>query len=183
MWAAYLFRLIPAYAGSTPPVCQRYVPHGAHPRLRGEHAAPPIVKPWPVGSSPLTRGAPKRPDFAAVDTGLIPAYAGSTARPPAAPISGQAHPRLRGEHIKEAATAAQEPGSSPLTRGAQNHHRVTHFTARLIPAYAGSTRLRPPSRTGRPAHPRLRGEHGHGLSPTGGHFGSSPLTRGAPTSS
>ena len=51
--------------------------------------------------------------------------------------------------------------------------------SRIIPAYAGSTRPLSRTGTGRPDHPRIRGEHA-GLTEEGRSFhGSSPHTRGA----
>ena len=50
---------------------------------------------------------------------------------------------------------------------------------RLIPAHAGSTRVRTTSSTGRRAHPRSRGEHSMIRLPAQSGYGSSPLTRGA----
>ena len=72
-------------------------------------------------------------------------------------------------------------GSSPLTRGALRLPLQRQHLRGPIPAHAGSTTPRN-WRTGTPrAHPRSRGEHQYGRWWRGGFSGSSPLTRGAPT--
>ncbi|EET77370.1 hypothetical protein CORTU0001_0580 [Corynebacterium tuberculostearicum SK141] len=172
-------RLIPAYAGSTGRFRRRVCRLGAHPRLRGEHAVLPMVKPPPVGSSPLTRGALWCGGLFSLPLRLIPAYAGSTVNHVLLTVLRWAHPRLRGEHaeIKRGATIAQ--GSSPLTRGAPGHDRALVRVSGLIPAYAGST-SRPAGQSQRAqAHPRLRGEHNYTVDGRRDAEGSSPLTRGA----
>ena len=50
-------------------------------------------------------------------------------------------------------------GSSPHTRGAQRRERRNDIAQRIIPAYAGSTRLWLARHTRSPDHPRIRGEH------------------------
>ena len=90
------------------------------------------------------------------------------------------HPRIRGEHPTSAASSPRTWGSSPHTRGARFARELLSLAVRIIPAYAGSTRV--PRRSPRNArdHPRIRGEHFSpgGLSPL--LYGSSPHTRGAP---
>ena len=171
--------LIPAYAGSTNSRPAPTRSHWAHPRLRGEHAVAANIQPATLGSSPLTRGALRQWRLRHPESGLIPAYAGSTLRGDGRIRRRRAHPRLRGEHALNLLHVVGPLGSSPLTRGARPK-RISRFTAdRLIPAYAGSTsRAISVSRATR-AHPRLRGEHMllafHGEIARG----SSPLTRGA----
>ena len=73
-----VIRIIPAYAGSTrqPASATGYVPD--HPRIRGEHAAPPGTILQTRGSSPHTRGAPPGGSSRLWRGRIIPAYAGST---------------------------------------------------------------------------------------------------------
>ena len=151
----------------------------APPRLRGEHPEAKTRRHTAHGSSPLTRGAPRRPRLLHHVPGLIPAYAGSTRESFSSSRRTEAHPRLRGEHFANSGGDALSEGSSPLTRGA-HYGELTEKTASwLIPAYAGSTlRTRVVTRCPK-AHPRLRGEHiKPGLFQTSPD-GSSPLTRGA----
>ena len=151
--------LIPAHAGSTPARTPHWWRPRAHPRSRGEHTLlmPEQHTRW--GSSPLTRGAPRKAD---TRDGSCPA-----------------HPRSRGEHASPFMQSRTARGSSPLTRGAQRQNSGFSTPPGLIPAHAGST----PSygKAGpRPwAHPRSRGEHIRPAWKSGVPSGSSPLTRGA----
>ena len=111
--------------------------------------------------------------------GIIPAYAGSTSFPHVGPDQDEDHPRIRGEHRPGDVKPYGLLGSSPHTRGALLHARVDASDHRIIPAYAGSTRVETGGGTRMSDHPRIRGEHvavdgGAGCRP-----GSSPHTRGA----
>ena len=94
---------------------------------------------------------------------FIPAYAGNTCWSVAVCPGRTVHPRLRGEHRRQAGGV--------------------HARERFIPAYAGNTHGWPRVQRRSPVHPRLRGEH----FPFCGRFadgrGSSPLTRGTPQGS
>ena len=131
-----------------------------HPRIRGEHVKNGTFSTGMVGSSPHTRGAP---GFGAVvdpESGIIPAYAGSTA------VDVGPNRRRR--------------GSSPHTRGAPYTRSTATGRSGIIPAYAGSTAPRRSTLWTVADHPRIRGEHWL-MVPLSTHlFGSSPHTRGAP---
>ena len=132
-----------------------------------------------AGSSPLARGAHHAGHEGAHDRGIIPACAGSTCLHRLGLLFSWDHPRLRGEHDRDAAVAVRAEGSSPLARGALLAHDHPHRAVRIIPACAGSTDgqyLRLPH--GRD-HPRLRGEHKSPETRSSGSKGSSPLARGA----
>ena len=73
--------------------------------------------------------------------GIIPAYAGSTASTSSGGASQKDHPRIRGEHEMTLHKNGLVVGSSPHTRGAQLWRPPTSPTRRIIPAYAGSTRI------------------------------------------
>ena len=132
-----------------------------------------------LGSSPHTRGARPLPRPRGVGRRIIPAYAGSTL--PEGPRQGADadHPRIRGEHASRALTRNIVPGSSPHTRGARPVQPRPGSAARIIPAYAGSTRFRRRRRERFRDHPRIRGEHRHVRVTGVGACGSSPHTRGA----
>ena len=68
---------------------------------------------------------------------------------------------------------------SPHTRGAPIDRWDDRVQARIIPAYAGSTRVAAGTGTGRWDHPRIRGEHQANKVIKIGADGSSPHTRGA----
>ena len=92
-----------------------------------------------------------------------------------------AHPRSRGENELNELIGISDQGSSPLTRGKQPSPPSPCTATRLIPAHAGKTvssALHSPAST---AHPRSRGENRVIGSPLARLDGSSPLTRGKPS--
>ena len=139
--------IIPAYAGSTPGYQAILVCLSDHPRIRGEHPSARSNSANTPGSSPHTRGAPRYDTLTACHSGIIPAYAGSTHTPQRSRRPGRDHPRIRGEHdyIKRAPEGLD--GSSPHTRGARGSRFRGGRAAGIIPAYAGSTSARPPTKS------------------------------------
>ena len=159
---AWAWGLIPAHAGKTNEGACNTVHGRAHPRSRGENICPRCLTDQQEGSSPLTRGKPTCPSWTTTRAGLIPAHAGKTGASPSSATSGE--------------------GSSPLTRGKQACLSDTPYRSRLIPAHAGKTwrfGWRHPVGW---AHPRSRGENRDDLRTRRELAGSSPLTRGKPTS-
>ena len=173
-------RIIPAYAGSTFHLFSFVCLGADHPRIRGEHPLAEIDPRQICGSSPHTRGAHLRRRRRHRRSRIIPAYAGSTARPPQSRRRRRDHPRIRGEHYQRVIDGLGPAGSSPHTRGARRRRPAWRRRSGIIPAYAGSTggALRRPGATR--DHPRIRGEHLRGAPRVGGAVGSSPHTRGAP---
>ena len=133
--------IIPAYAGSTRFWCRRRPRERDHPRIRGEHQIHLNSTGDIRGSSPHTRGARRAGQPGALDRRIIPAYAGSTAWSSLTPRLSRDHPRIRGEHLARDVQVADEPGSSPHTRGARASYRRWRSWPRIIPAYAGSTKI------------------------------------------
>ena len=111
-------------------------------------------------------------------SGLIPAHAGKTG--PVVPVIAArgAHPRSRGENLATISRQRYRAGSSPLTRGKQGRSCISQGHRGLIPAHAGKTNCRKPSRLTPRAHPRSRGENPSFTAPPRPENGSSPLTRG-----
>ena len=173
-------RLIPAHAGKTSPGQGRPRWCAAHPRSRGENEQGRTPFLSPLGSSPLTRGKLDDVQRGPVGPRLIPAHAGKT-RPehPRTARTG-AHPRSRGENGPAAGMVPRVVGSSPLTRGKQTNAALAGPPGRLIPAHAGKTWSYVTGPDNLWAHPRSRGENGHGRNLFTHHNGSSPLTRGKP---
>ena len=154
-----VFRIIPAYAGSTPVYTLAVVGVRDHPRIRGEHDRGRPAGAGRAGSSPHTRGAPGSTRISGSRMRIIPAYAGSTPEAPSkCPAPGD-HPRIRGEHPRSTC-------GHPRRRG-------------IIPAYAGSTLPGSTRRAARSDHPRIRGEHERRQPAREAGAGSSPHTRGA----
>ena len=112
-------RIIPAYAGSTMRSLPRTSRETDHPRIRGEHVTMPVHVHLADGSSPHTRGAPTIWKDSINETGIIPAYAGSTSLDVQAGLTWRDHPRIRGEHGRLGPGGGFDDGSSPHTRGAR----------------------------------------------------------------
>ena len=90
--------IIPAYAGSTSTVLDPETADRDHPRVCGEHGLffqPPARS---QGSSPRMRGAHIIVRIVPSDTGIIPAYAGSTSFMLDDSDFVKDHPRVCGEH-------------------------------------------------------------------------------------
>ena len=152
--------IIPAYAGSTPGDTRSSAREPDHPRIRGEHAALASQAHSIAGSSPHTRGAHRRHRGRGRGLGIIPAYAGSTGDPHQKGRGYRDHPRIRGEHIIGSIGMLIGWGSSPHTRGAHWKKARIVTGIGIIPAYAGSTPLKPsdsPIRSG--SSPHTRGAH------------------------
>ena len=152
-------RIIPAYAGSTRHRSARAVFPRDHPRIRGEHGFITRQRLLRVGSSPHTRGAPEGSGDDSADRGIIPAYAGSTARSRPRRRRPSDHPRIRGEHLVGPVDWVRTGGSSPHTRGALGVESCRLVLFR--------------------DHPRIRGEHAAPAVLSTTRRGSSPHTRGA----
>ena len=172
--------LIPAHAGKTPVVGVDVVSTWAHPRSRGENAARAGGARPPVGSSPLTRGKPRGIVKGFHDRGLIPAHAGKTHLGVAPGGFFGAHPRSRGENVRENRGPTGGLGSSPLTRGKPTCTMHCAQCIGLIPAHAGKTDCDVMMWAMVGAHPRSRGENPFVELCGSLSWGSSPLTRGKP---
>ena len=121
--------LIPAHAGKTLGLRRERRPRRAHPRSRGENDRAEDATSLKLGSSPLTRGKPRRRRDVERLPGLIPAHAGKTAARPRSGSPRRAHPRSRGENINLLGGAGAAAGSSPLTRG--KHFLTCAFIAQI----------------------------------------------------
>ena len=110
-------RLIPAHAGKTIALDVGKGRRKAHPRSRGENFDTSCAPYSETGSSPLTRGKPRKDRTAQINLGLIPAHAGKTSGPRRILAARSAHPRSRGENDTLDLSLLLVPGSSPLTRG------------------------------------------------------------------
>ena len=172
-------RFIPACAGNTArkPAPASSLP--VHPRVRGEHHRPFLVRPHASGSSPRARGTLQRRFQPVVELRFIPACAGNTSTTTATAGRTTVHPRVRGN--------TRPP--SRRWRSPPVHPRVRGEHSRLFPEAADLT-----------VHPRVRGEHGfrgrragriagssprarehlRGIQVAWSNFGSSPRARGTP---
>ena len=133
---------------------------------------------WRAGSSPHTRGLPRRAPRGPAHRGIIPAHAGFTDMCVLRLSVCRDHPRTRGVYGPARRSVLCPAGSSPHTRGLLPSSHGHAGSTRIIPAHAGFTPRRPPARGQSGDHPRTRGVYlciplG---SPAG--LGSSPHTRG-----
>ncbi len=172
-------RIIPARAGSTRHPTRTPSTGRDHPRSRGEHVTSPVVSSMRTASSPLARGARAELGLRPSLGRIIPARAGSTAAVSATRSPAGDHPRSRGEHDLVGNRVPDLSGSSPLARGALTKGFIMTARRRIIPARAGSTVPRSPSRPAGTDHPRSRGEHSGEREGVQVSVGSSPLARGA----
>ena len=177
--AAAVFRITPAYAGSTASssAYSSFMPD--HPRLRGEHAESFRTGSTRLGSPPPTRGARGVGSGMRSWRRITPAYAGSTGVVRVSIVACPDHPRLRGEHPAQKSCRLFPGGSPPPTRGARSdadHHLAF---GRITPAYAGSTTSKTVNVYVTGDHPRLRGEHQKSEPESVHEPGSPPPTRGA----
>ena len=181
-FAGTLTRIIPALAGNTISRDLFLTVLWDHPRSRGEYLGKGLYEVGSVGSSPLSRGIP-RPLLSLMSfCRIIPALAGNTTGLLPLHIHPTDHPRSRGEYQPELVTDEEIDGSSPLSRGIQHVGSAAGSAGGIIPALAGNTGPLQPFSSVRPDHPRSRGEYvtqAAGAPPRGG---SSPLSRGIPSS-
>ena len=89
----------------------------AHPRSRGENPRKRKPTAYVTGSSPLTRGKHILGEMERQMARLIPAHAGKTDEAGKPVSADEAHPRSRGENIRQTVNGYGHTGSSPLTRG------------------------------------------------------------------
>ena len=170
--------LIPAGAGTTPPRWASALAKWAHPRRCGDHRLADASETFATGSSPQVRGPLSIRGIAWSWRRLIPAGAGTTRLLARLRIAGSAHPRRCGDHNMTRFVTFSAGGSSPQVRGPPFFSPCRVCLIGLIPAGAGTTRLKSLKATLNRAHPRRCGDHAlQGISndPT---YGSSPQVRG-----
>ena len=170
--------IIPAHAGFTTPRSGSTGRDPDHPRTRGVYLDLWGARPAVVGSSPHTRGLPRRAAGRPPPSRIIPAHAGFTWAVGRCTWRGLDHPRTRGVYCDRERGHAMDGGSSPHTRGLQPQLNDNGRRERIIPAHAGFTQ--PENIRGTPCsdHPRTRGVYV--ISPLAACIfgGSSPHTRG-----
>ena len=155
----FLLGIIPAFAGNTPKNTKELKKLEDHPRIRGEHNEQDEKEKWRLGSSPHSRGTLQ--DLARMPERMriIPAFAGNTSRNRAEAAMIEDHPRIRGEHHFLQNILECDTGSSPHSRGTLQCQKITRSAHRIIPAFAGNTKVKISSQYTTGDHPRIRGEH------------------------
>ncbi len=152
-------RFIPACAGNTIVGPADAWVSSVHPRMRGEHFSAVPNETGTFGSSPHARGTPRAQILTKRCTRFIPACAGNTKAVSPDAFVFTVHPRMRGEHSPEFASAVIDRGSSPHARGTRADKTAIWFAQRFIPACAGNTVGQVPGWFEVAVHPRMRGEH------------------------
>ena len=171
-------RIIPARAGFTLAGAGIMRRSPDHPRSRGVYALQCAAYARADGSSPLARGLLDAVGVECLPGGIIPARAGFTAPLDHGLRRTKDHPRSRGVYRKRGAASAAPSGSSPLARGLLGDFRDGMRWGGIIPARAGFTIRRLPTRTHRRDHPRSRGVYPACRTRSPSPPGSSPLARG-----
>ena len=151
--------LIPAWAGKTSWSRPPTLTARAHPRVGGENNPSPTDSTAHPGSSPRGRGKHPHDRRLRREPGLIPAWAGKTARLTFSPSGAWAHPRVGGENSRSSRARISPGGSSPRGRGKLAVGARRRPMLRLIPAWAGKTQSPQNSAYPRTAHPRVGGEN------------------------
>ena len=134
--------IIPACAGSRASNGGRAQYVWDHPRVCGEQQSG--LTPYRAypGSSPRVRGAVPVLPVTKTLAGIIPACAGSRPDLINPRTMARDHPRVCGEQRLRATAAARSMGSSPRVRGAGCHLATGERVYGIIPACAGSRRLK-----------------------------------------
>ena len=170
--------LTPACAGTTQPVRHVEIVNGAHPRVRGDDLTPVQKLADDGGSPPRARGRRAEAARRGLPRGLTPACAGTTCSAVRSAFTVAAHPRVRGDDILAQRLVDAGLGSPPRARGRHPFRVGGLGSPGLTPACAGTTGVRAAARTGKEAHPRVRGDDPE---PRGGvevGRGSPPRARG-----
>ena len=150
----------------------------AHPRAGGDDSRADAMVARLSGSSPRWRGRPACSRAAIASPRLIPALAGTTLPWVSMAEALGAHPRAGGDDSTRSGSPRTPRGSSPRWRGRLPGRDPGPDLPRLIPALAGTTRLRRRRGSSRRAHPRAGGDDSRRRPSQSGGRGSSPRWRG-----
>ena len=115
-------RIIPAWAGNTPPATGPCRSDPDHPRVGGEHQSYAKDMTSGFGSSPRGRGTRFRSGPPGYSGRIIPAWAGNTKTAGSVSPSTPDHPRVGGEHTQSTSPTCSSTGSSPRGRGTRGEH-------------------------------------------------------------
>ena len=131
--------IIPARAGSRNGATHCPSARRDHPRACGEQVERSIMSMGVTRSSPRMRGAVLLIVTSPLDSGIIPACAGSSGCARGRCGARRGHPRVCGEQYLLSYTAMPPAGSSPRVRGAVHEVGRVAQAHGIIPARAGSS--------------------------------------------
>ena len=148
---------IPAHAGEPRASPRTDAAAGVYPRPRGGTDTSTPEERESLGLSPPTRGNRWAFEITHARTGSIPAHAGEPP-PPSPTTSGRGvYPRPRGGTHRDGASAVEDRGLSPPTRGNRPSRPQDISRPRSIPAHAGEPHRRAFRFPRRAVYPRPRG--------------------------
>ena len=173
-------RPIPASAGETRRRRPRTRSSGADPRERGGDDHLDVAVRNDLGRSPRARGRLNDRPLLLAQLGPIPASAGETAAPWPCRGPPAADPRERGGDTSSASAIASACGRSPRARGRRERQERRLHLPGPIPASAGETPGRRPTRRPWGADPRERGGDAAAPASARSARGRSPRARGRP---
>ena len=173
-----MFRITPAYAGTTSSQTIMVRINRDHPRIRGDNFIGIVCQSLLEGSPPHTRGQQHIQNFMNKISRITPAYAGTTYRKGYQDGRNQDHPRIRGDNPVKLLISPLERGSPPHTRGQPIERDIRMEEIRITPAYAGTTESREVSKAFEEDHPRIRGDNAYVATFSEYSLGSPPHTRG-----
>ncbi len=171
-------RTIPTGAGPTTSSRATSSSSADHPRRRGADRPSPFRHSPQGGPSPQARGRRGVDGALGLAQRTIPAGAGPTGRPGRPPPCTTDHPRRRGVDYSGKDYGGKTSGPSPQARGRRRPTPIMGIRCRTIPAGAGPTAQRRPSRQSPPDHPRRRGADGTANASVRLITGPSPQARG-----
>ena len=171
--------IIPARAGSRNGATHCPSARRDHPRACGEQVERSIMSMGVTRSSPRMRGAVLLIVTSPLDSGIIPACAGSSGCARGRCGARRGHPRVCGEQYLLSYTAMPPAGSSPRVRGAVHEVGRVAQAHGIIPARAGSRTQRGLDIGSSRDHPRACGEQSWTFRDDETSVGSSPRVRGA----
>ena len=171
--------IIPARAGSRRSRRRTSTSARDHPRAGGEQEWRHTLSFGTQGSSPRMRGAVLLIVTSPLDSGIIPACAGSSGCARGRCGARRGHPRVCGEQYLLSYTAMPPAGSSPRVRGAVHEVGRVAQAHGIIPARAGSRTQRGLDIGSSRDHPRACGEQRKQCTSWSFLPGSSPRVRGA----
>ncbi len=173
--------IIPAYAGSTGRGGRRRPRGRDHPRIRGEHGGRSADREPLPGIIPAYAGSTTRVEIMSAGLeGSSPHTRGAPRRPPRSTRSAGDHPRIRGEHLLRHGASPRRGGIIPAYAGSTTLNMPTRFTFSGSSPHTRGAPRRTACRTRRRwDHPRIRGEHEWTVLTRSQSEGSSPHTRGA----
>ena len=149
--------IIPACAGFTRASSAGGSGPPDHPRMRGVYRVGDRRSGVWRGSSPHARGLRRLLGRYPLLGRIIPACAGVTISPTAAPTRTPDHPRMRGVYTTPESSSSPKRGSSPHARGLHGRGDLRPRPGGIIPACAGFTVCGVHPRRDAADHPRMRG--------------------------